>query len=288
MGVRCGGWRSAALDRGMRGRARLSACLVLLAHFTTNAWAEPETPIVQTSQGNGWTQVWSGVDAHSNGWLIYGGTTVAPFTDIYSDGLRLRATTGYGGYGWQGNPNPDFPKTPPPTGHATTNYADALVGYYTQLGPVTIKLFGGIAKIEHNLGTITCKTEAETNCDSEAVAIVQNGLIHGMDWGPKASFEVWLNIGSDAYASFDASYTTAFDTYGSHLRLGYRLLPTVSAGIESAINGNFHDDNYRGGMFVRYEWSGGEITVSGGIANSDLGNLPDSSFYGTANYATRF
>ena len=283
MGLRCRhGW-VATLTGGMRFLACLSVQIVLLAPL---AWADEAEPIALARPPDpGWRQTWTGVDAHSNGWLVYGGSTVAPFTDIYTEGPRLRATTGYGGYGWQGKPDPNHPHCPVPTGDASTNYLDGLIGYYKQWGPATIKVFGGVAKIEHNLGTITCQTKTETICDP---AKVRRELINGMDWGPKASFEIWLNVGNDAYASFDASYTTAFDTYASHARLGYRFLPTFSGGLEAAINGNRLNEDYRAGVFVRYEWDGGEIAAGGGFLSSDLGNIADQSFYATVNWATHY
>lgn len=284
------GW-SATLRGGMRILAFLSTQIVLLAAFARADEAEPIA--LARPPDPGWRQTWTGVDAHSNGWLVYGGSTAAPFTDIYSEGLRLRATTGYGGYGWEGGRRDlNHPEVPPPRGDATTNYLDFLAGYYKQFGPATIKVFGGVAKIEHNLGTIICKAPKGKICDSDTIAKVHSDLVNGMDWGPKASFEIWLNIGTDAYASFDASYTTAFNTYGSHARLGYRFLPTISAGLEAAINGNAqgdsNNDNLRGGMFVRYEWFSGEISASGGLSIGDIGNIKEQSFYATVNWATHY
>ena len=245
----------------------------------------------------GWRQAWTGADVHSNGWLMYAGATVAPYTDIYSDGLRLRATTGYGGYGWEGRyvkPANGDPVNDRFKGYATTGYADLLVGYYKQIGPATVKAFIGAAMIEHHLGTIKC---ANANCDSEDTI---SELVHGTDWGPKASFEIWLNIGANAFASFDASFTTAHDTSSSHARLGYRILPTVSVGLEAAVNTNARNNffsqkepdhrapDYRGGVFVRYEWFTGEIAVSGGFTTGDAGNISENAIYGTLNYATHF
>ena len=39
---------------------------------------------------HGWREVWGGADASAHVWLIYSGMTVAPHSDIFSDGLRLR------------------------------------------------------------------------------------------------------------------------------------------------------------------------------------------------------
>ena len=118
-------------------------------------------------------------------------------------------------------------------------------------------------------------------------------LRHGLDWGPKGAIELWLNLSPDAFASLNADYTTAHDTISVHSRLGYRILPSVSAGLEATLNGNFKgsdldNHDYRGGLFLRYEWFTGEISVSGGMSSNDLGNISGESFYGTVNWATHF
>ena len=59
--------------------------------FSTSAWADPPEPY-------GWREVWAGVDASSHVWLAYSGATIAPYSDMFSNGLRLRAATGYGQY----------------------------------------------------------------------------------------------------------------------------------------------------------------------------------------------
>ena len=259
-----------------------SAACVCLVLLTLSAAAD-DAPAPEI----GWRQAWTGADVHSNGWLMYAGATVSPYSDIYSDGLRLRATTGYGGYGWQGRPDADHHS--PPKGNATTDYADLLFGYYKQMGPATVKGFVGVAMIEHRLGTINCR---DNICDPETV---RSELVHGSDWGPKASFEIWLNLGKNAFASFDASYTTAHETFSSHTRLGYRVLPNISAGLEAAVNTNAKNNflgqnsaDYRGGAFVRYEWLTGEVAVSAGFTAGDIGNVSENSLYGTLNWATHF
>ncbi len=52
----------------------------------------------------GWREMWGGADATKDVWLLYTGVTLAPLSkDIYSDGLRLRMTSGYGQYSCNGN-----------------------------------------------------------------------------------------------------------------------------------------------------------------------------------------
>jgi hypothetical protein len=59
-------------------------------------------------------------------------------------------------------------------------------------------------------------------------------------------------------------------------RLGWRFTPALSAGLEAGAGGNVEGDIARLGAFVRYEWAGGELAASGGVANdallADVGN----------------
>lgn len=275
MRARCGRGGSASLAGGRC----LTAVAGLVSIFSA---ASPNSALGDDagsqSPSYGWRQVWVGADVHSNGWLVYSGATVAPYTDIYSDGLRLRATTGYGGYGWEGRSRIDAndPNSPFPTGQATTDYAEFLAGYYKQMGPMTFKAFAGVAMIEHRLGPVPENTPPD------------DLPVSGREVGPKGSVELWFNLGPSAFLSLDGGYTTAHGTYASHGRIGYRVNPTISVGLEAVTNGNVKDHDYRGGGFLRYEWIRGEIGVSGGISSSDLGNIEDQSAYGTVNWITNF
>jgi hypothetical protein len=78
--------------------------------------------------------------------------------------------------------------------------------------------------------------------------------------------ELWLNMGSSAWGSLDANWTSAHQTYAGRLRTGYRVFEDVSLGAEALINGNAQDRDMRGGLFVRHAWDGGEVSLAGGIA----------------------
>ena len=53
-------------------------------------------------------------------------------------------------------------------------------------------------------------------------------------------------------------------------RLGWRLLPTLSIGIEAGAAGNIECDIARAGGFLRYEWAAGEVSASAGWSNDKL------------------
>ena len=242
-------------------------------------------------------EVWVGVDAGQHNWLVYTGATYAPFGDVQSDGLRLRATTGYGNFDTRhyrlGAKNP-FPVD------VTKTYADASIGYQYRWGELTAKAFAGVAMLNETF-------------DGGTFGAQQT------DIGLKVGIELWLNLGPHAWSSLDLSYADTQATVSGRLRAGYRVLPTVSLGVEgifdrstAVANANAMDpvgqvpltEQYRFygttrvGAFARYEWFGGEISASGGLSGeiykkngkdtSDIDLLHRPSAYGTLNFIVQF
>jgi hypothetical protein len=107
----------------------------------------------------GWREMWLGADASKNSWLIYTGVTLAPLSkDIYSDGLRLRMSSGYGKYGYKitkAANKPSCPETKKGKFKAcipvdvSISYVDALVGYQMRFGQLTAKVFAGFSTVDH-------------------------------------------------------------------------------------------------------------------------------------------
>lgn len=247
-----------------------------------------------------WREVWSGADVSSDVWLVYSGVTIAPWSHIHGDGVRLRVVGGYGQYHyedkrlnantirWQGF-------------NARTEFTDVLAGYLMRFGPLTAKAFTGASFINHDIDPF----------DDQTVAI-------GADFGIKGVIELWLNMGDHAWSSLDLSYSTAHDTGAVRFRSGYRILPNISAGVEAGLNvdaqgkcrmqgqgqdrvGCLHDyekaedpltllDYSRAGVFLRYEWEGGEISASGGVLHPAF--KPTEQFevdpYATVTWITQF
>jgi Cellulose biosynthesis protein BcsS len=215
----------------------------------------------------GWRELWVGADASSHTWLIYGGATIAPFSDIFSDGVRLRAASGYGGYHYTG-----LRHSHTTTYDASTAFADALVGYLKRLGPLTAKAFVGASAIEHDV----------TPLDPE-------NPVQGRAYGPKAVVELWLNMGAKAWSSLDVNWTSAHETYAGRLRTGYRIFDDVTLGAEARVDGNALDKDARGGLFLRYAWHGGEVSLAGGVAGrffEDARDMTDP--YATANWLVQY
>lgn len=238
------------------------------------------------------------MDASRDNWLVYSGMTVAPFSHIHEPGLRVRFAGGYGHYGYSG----DRSQTETPLMRsfaARTFYGEALAGYLEKWGPLTAKAFAGVSMIGHAIQPF----------DTENAVI-------GDDIGFKAVIELWLDIGTIGFASLDMSWSTTHDVRSARARVGTRISQALSAGVEGWLNldaqsdcdlgwtesgacarqHNFSGDETdlmdysRAGLFLRYAWDGGEISVSGGVSGGSFMNIGDADPepYGTVNWITQF
>lgn len=201
-------------------------------------------------------------------WQVYSGATFAPFATIHSDGWRMRAGGGYGRYTYTSGS-----RTTALSVAGKVTYLDAMGGYQMQWGPLTAKAFAGIAAIEHRVKPR----------DPDAAS--------GLEIGPKLQTELWLDTGDGYWASLNASYTTAHDTYAARARVGLRLTPEISIGPEleitdTAVETTDLSSGYgRGGAFATYSWGSGEISASGGLAGDIDGDI---SPYVTVNFYSQF
>ena len=213
-------------------------------------------------------ETWTGGEAFGRVWSLYAGGNYAVFGGVAEDGLRLRALAGYSKYSyasrrWTGASVQSFQF------RGATTFADVLAGYHKQLGTLTIKVLGGITLAER------------TSDDPEASA--------GTEIGGKAVLETWWNITDRTWTSLDLSWTTLDDVYGARARLGWRALPELSLGLEGSAVGGWDYQTTRVGGFVRYEWSRGEVSLSGGIAqDGGRGSIDLPGAYVTFGMLTRF
>ena len=196
--------------------------------------------------------------------------------------MRLRIVGGYGQYTYFSHSIAhNFRRT---TFDANTNFADALVGYLKRMGPLTAKAFVGASAINHVVRPYDLQNRAQ-----------------GFEVGVKGVIELWLNIGDNTYSSLNLAWSQAHNTRSARTRVGYRIWPKLSFGIEGGINiddqgeykiteevssyRNSAFDYARGGMFARYEWDGGEIAVSGGLVGDFTQH---NSPYATVNWISQF
>ena len=209
------------------------------------------------------TEAWVGAEATASVWSIYSGLTWAPLGSVREDGWRVRLVSGVGQYHYTGQIDGARHRV-----NGAVAFGDVLAGYHLGLGPLTLKMFVGGSFDGHQL------------TPSDPRNPVADRMI-----GVKAVLEAWLNLGTADWASLDLSWSTAHDSYFSRLRLGHRVAPAVSLGIEGGAYGNQASQNGRAGGFVRYEWDSGEVSVSGGVTG-DIAkpNTP----YATVVYVSRF
>jgi len=221
------------------------------------AGAHGEEP--EAAQAQPRAEAWSGAEVFQHIWSVYGGVTVAPFAAIREDGVRLRGVLGHADYG-----------------KGTAAFGDLLIGYHKQLGTVTIKVFGGLSVTEH------------VPDPSEPSPVRQ-----GTEYGGKGVLELWWNITDQAWASADLSFGSTHMDYGGRVRLGWRLQPELSVGLEGGSGGTaepqLEHDTARIGGFLRYEWAAGEIAISGGWAAEGTWRDRDGPApFGTVSLLTRF
>jgi hypothetical protein len=229
----------------------------------------------------GWREVFGGADAARDQWLVYSGMTVAPWSrEIYSDGWRLRIGGGYGQFGYDRDVvNDPGCGTPPAVACSYSSkhfevdhsYAEALVGYHLRLGELTAKAFAGASM------------SSEQHLKPDPMSTVD-----GTQYGAKVALELWLNMGDAAWTSLDGSYATARSESYARWRAGWRVEPQLSVGPELRYDKNIEssEDEWdaHAGLFARYEWIGGEVSLAGGAAGRiDNWGTKDLSPYGTLN-----
>jgi hypothetical protein len=204
-------------------------------------------------------EAWSGAETFQHVWSVYAGATVAPFGSVRDDGFRLRSVLGYADYG-----------------AGIMVFGDLLIGYHKQLGPVTIKVFGGLTVSEHASGPVDLLL-----------------ALQGTEYGGKGALEAWWSITDQAWASADLSFGSTHMDYGGRIRMGWRLWPELSAGLEAGSGGtaepDLERDTARIGGFLRYEWATGEVSISGGWAAAGTWLERDGpAAFGTVSLLTRF
>jgi len=177
---------------------------------------------------------------------------VAPFGAIQEGGLRLRLVTGYGADTYSG-PRAVGAGSQIITFNGSASFADALVGYHKQLGPLTLKMFAGLAAADRQIKP----DDPETG-------------IRGFGFGGKVAIETWWNLGDQAWTAVDLSWGSLYQSYAARARLGWRFTPALSVGLDAGVLGNLECDIVRLGGFVRYELARGEISISAGASNDKL------------------
>jgi hypothetical protein len=257
-------------SRALQALAVMAMAVATAAGLPGRAVAgEPQAPPLPS------LEIWSGGQAFGTEWSVYTGASWAPFGSVRHEGVRLRAVLGGGGY---------------PGGSVA--FADLLIGYHKQQGPVTLKLLAGITFSQHT-------PSGPTSLDGTAL-------------GPKVLLETWWTISPNAWASLDLGFAMPFwhmaDDMGDaldakridctcRLRVGWKIWRELSLGVEGGSGGPLapslqafppRNGTAFAGGFLRYEWSSGEVSLSGGTFLDGDDHERSTRPFGTVSVLTRF
>ncbi len=241
------GGKSSGVQFGLRASGVLWAAALCLGLPGQTAAAEPDAPH---------TEFFTGFEASDNYTSGYVGGGYAFGKGLYAPGWRLRAVGAYGRYDYDGAlfDGSNYAAT---TFDGQVGFAAALIGYQFRPGAVTVKLFAGI--------------EAE---DQQITPRDPNNNVQGTEIGLRLLAETWYDIAPRWFASADVAYGTAFQDYWSLARIGFRVRPRLSLGLEGGALGNEEYDAGRGGGFVRVNLRQLEVTLSGGFTGNYLEDDP--------------
>jgi hypothetical protein len=110
--------------------------------------------------------------------------------------------------------------------------------------------------------------------DQHIVPHDPNNSVQGSALGVRLQAESWIDLSARSFLSADASCGTAFQEYWSLVRLGYRLMPRFSLGLEGAALGNEEYNAGPGGGFARVNFRTMEVKLSGGFTGNYLEDDP--------------
>ena len=234
---------------GLRASGVVGLAVLAIAAAATSAIAEPDAPR---------NEIFTGFEVSDNYASAYLGGGYAFGKGLHAPCWRLRSVASYGRYHYDGTLGAENAVT---EFHGEEYFGSALVGYQFHPGArLIVKLFAGIES------------------DSQIITRHDpNNSVQGSALGVKLQAEAWSDLSARYYLSADASYGSAFQQYWALARLGYRLRPRLSLGLEGGALGNEEYDAGRGGGFVRLNFRNFESTLSGGFTGNYLED--DPSYY---------
>ena len=239
---------------------RTGFCWILsvFAHFATGlassvCWADSSTKNLDDLLARYETS--AGAEFTAKNISLYSSMIASVSGDVRADGARLRAGGGYGWYAYNGKRWTGATQDTI-TFDGRQSWAELLIGYQITLGPWIVKAYAGGIQERNAVNPFDADNPQQ-----------------GGGVGGKVLIETWLRMGEVAFLQTDASWSGVFDAYSARTRLGYRITPALSAGLDAAISGMSVYGAGRGGLFVRYEWTGGEASIASGAAGDRDGML---------------
>ena len=113
--------------------------------------------------------------------------------------------------------------------------------------------------------------------------------VTGRRLGIKLALDTWLRLGTAVWLNVDGSWTTVHETANVRARLGTRVWRDLSIGLEAASLSDVNQETRRAGVFLRYAWERGEISVGGGLSGQTSDAIiKNPQPYAGATVLTRF
>ncbi len=197
----------------------------------------------------------SGVDITGYNYSAYGGISISPLGLIHEPGLRIKLNLGAGQYYYDGRKN--FGETPVSltfTGQSTS--FDLLAGYSFKSHDWITKAYIGVQYSNH---TVTPDDPGNP--------------VQGAFSNLKLQLETWKDLGNNTWVSGDFSYASGYHDYWLQARIGTALSPKITLGLEGAVFGNENYSANRFGALGRMKTDFGDVTLSGGISESNDENV---------------
>jgi len=222
----------------------------------------PEPAAAQTRTS---TSVFFGADAGPAANAFYAGTVMAINGDFSRDGVLVRAIGVHGTYNYDASVGPVEGKY---------SLFDGMVGYQILRAGIRVAGYLGAEYQDHRLSPFDPK----------------NPVVGG-ETGFKIAGDVTVGHGQPLFLVLAGSYSTAFDTYWSRLRIGYTV-NQITFGPEGWLSGKENSEEKRVGAFVGLRVAGTpiEITLSGGHHFNDKGGIfaNKDGAYGSLNVGFSF
>lgn len=208
-------------------------------------------------------EIWTGVDATSTSVYGYSGGVYAP-AGVLEVGLRLKAQAGWGRYRYDSESG---------AGGRLDHEGEiaeltALIGYQWKLGVVTAKLYAGLSAASQDVHPVDVGNAAT-----------------GDELGARIEAETWIDLHPSWWLSADAAFSQPFEAWQATVRLGVRLSPETSVGLEAGGLGNESYAGGRAGLVLMTATPVGELRLSGGFGGT---RADDLSPYGAASLLVRF
>jgi len=233
-----------------------AAALLAALVFCAPAFADP--PEREEAPRDPWRETWAGADVGANYWSVYNATVWSPYGPITAPGVRARVSSTYSRYRYDSS-RVVAGQVRPTRFEGVGATAEAMFGWQWQIGTLTAKLYGGIGGVGHTVAPFDPGND-----------------VQGYKIGATGALELWWDVRPAIWASLDLTAASAFPQYAATARVGWRVLPGYSIGLEGQVATDGREERGRLGALARVEWdsrevgwmtlAAGEATLAGGMA----------------------